>query len=277
MSDEDETEDSNRLQVFLTVERVTDGYIETNLKGEKTHYVRRSEPGSITLENLCVFNSINVTTGAATRYMTGITKDKFRAIGAEKAYKIFNVTLTSDLLPRTAKIVKTFSPTGHPFSSNLSIGVSEAALDKIALELDRARTARKLDVVLAKPAFYAERADAAWAWETLILPYWKDQETSREETFDHMAVAWQLEIGTITVAPLHSSFIGSDFGQPEGRSIYGAVGVQIPGDVKIQYSENHAHPLVESCEKLIATLKSVVTPLYIIAGALVIIVYKSWR
>jgi hypothetical protein len=277
MSNDDETTDRTRLDVFLKVERVADGYVETGLSGENTTYVRLAELGRLSVENLRVYSAVDPATGAITRHLQGHTREEMRAIGAEKPYKIFYVTLSSDLAPGTATIVKKYSLTGHSIHSKLSIGVSDAALNSIIADLGGAPTERQLWVALAKPLFYG-RGPGTWS-TPLLLPYWQDQKVSREVSFNQefLVVEWPLSLGTITIGST-LAFRG-DFAQPKSVSIHGPVSVQIPSDsgAKIQESEEQTHPLIESCERLINTLKGMTTSLYIIAAILVFILVKIWR
>lgn len=275
-------DEENRLQVFLKVEPTEDGYIETSLKGERTQYYRHRNPDAIELKNLKAFRTIDPQSGSAKYYVTAMTEGNFRAVGAEKAYPIWDVTLSSDC-PRSKTIFRSrYSSKGHPYRTTLEIGLSDDALKEIVQEIRTAPTTRVLNVQLQVPSLIGDSPntshDGFGAEKTYLLPYWADQHISRDgEGYQEMVVVeWSFDVSSITVCPeLRSSMFGperSDVVSTEATvSIRGPVGVYHYSQAE---NDSGTNPLEEQFAKLMRAIEGLRTPLYVIGFGVVLLALK---
>jgi hypothetical protein len=268
---DDEEVDKNRLQVFLNVERTNDGYIETELGGKRTQYIKHSYPEVVRLENLKTFRSVDPGSGASKYYVTARTEDEFRAIGTERAYRIYLVSLSSDVPVTKAVIQSTYSTGGHPYHTTLHIGLSESALERIVEETRAAPSARNLEVQLKQPSFFGRFREAVGG-DTCLFSWWTERPQSKSiaGAIDQIEVTWTLDIASVTVCPASGSSVLS--GERDDRAAI--VHAVIDRPIGIYYHSDEEDELERQYQKLLTAIEGLRAPLYIIGIAVALVVLK---
>jgi hypothetical protein len=269
-------EDKTRRTVFLKVERGENCYIETDLRGQQTRYYRHPGTEAIGLEDLKVSRSISPTSGAAKYYLTAVTEAKFRAIGAERAYQIFHVSLSAEFPQGKAVLKERFAPDGHALHATLQIGLSETALEEIVKETRAAPSPRKLDVHLKGNSFFSTHpewgsAGSGMLEKTYLLSYWADEPQSKSGVGhnEHIEVTWIFDTTSVTVRP-----------ELDERVPYteAMVTARIDRPVGVYYQpprEGDAlNPLNEPFVKIIKAIEALRTALYIIGAAVALVAWK---
>ena len=133
MTDDDELR--TRQGKFLDVAETAVGYRETSLKGEITEYIKATCPIEVSIENLTIHVTSDVASGTVRPLLMGNTAEKFRAIGTEGNYQIFQVAISSSIPPGTAVIRSVDSKDGHALRSEMSVGLQDETINKLVERL----------------------------------------------------------------------------------------------------------------------------------------------
>lgn len=257
MTDEDEDRKNNEPDIFLSVEKTADGYIEKDRNGGKHKYVRLSGSRRLTIESLSVRWIIEALSGAKRCVIYGSGREKIRTIGATGEFPIFFVEIVSGDRPGKATLAQSYL---LGVRDELSIVISETAISALAEELGKAKTKRTISAQVREGIFFGSSAEAEG--DVLLLPWLEEQRKTTTFYGDEIAVEFDLEIIDLTVGP-EASF----FGESEAR-----VQADISGHVGVYYSRQE-HPLKDTFEKMHAEISSMRSELKTALTVMAILVF----
>lgn len=262
MTDENEDRNSNEPDIFLSVEKTADGYVEKDRNGGKHKYVKLIGSRSLTIESLSVRWIIEPLSGAKRCVIYGSGREKIRTIGATGEFPIFFVEIVSGDRPGKATLVQSYL---LGVRDELSIVISETAISALAEELGKAKTKRTISVQVKEGVFFGSSAEAEGG--VLLLPWLEEQrKTTTSTDLDEIQVEFDLEVIDLTV--------GAIPGESEAR-----VQADISGQVGFYYARQ-GHPLQAIFEKMHAEISSMRSELRIALTGMAVLIFllliRSW-
>lgn len=228
-TDDDDSDDlSKRLGKFLDVEKIGTRYKEVNVKGEETIHTPDNGDLDLEIEELCFHTTIDASSGAIRPLITGKTRERFRAIGTEGEYRIYDVKIGSDVNLGAVVIRDTYFKGGHAIKSSMMIGLSDDAIRT----LSNAPVGRLRITGIKGLTIYGRDEYPGQIPGAMVLPYWREHVV---ESSDHseVAVEWRCTFTTATYSP--NSSVSE---------------VQLTRDVGIFFRSGGDHPLISTIEGL---------------------------
>lgn len=254
MTDEDEDRKSNELDVFLSVEKVADGYLERDRDGRMHKYVGLIGSRHLTIESLTVRWIIEPVSGAKRCVIYGNSSQKIRAIGVTGERAFHFVEIVAGDRPGKATFFQSYL---LGVRDELSIVISESAISVLAEELGKAKAKCAISVQVKEGAFFGSSAGAD---DVLLLPWLEEQRKITNSTdLDEIQVEFDLEVINLTV--------GSIPGESEAR-----MQADISGQVGFYYSRQE-HPLQAIFEKMHAEIYSIRSELRMALAGMVVLVF----
>ena len=266
----EDVENKNELGTFLKVEKSANGYVEWNRKGKPNYHVRLVGARDIDLETLNVQRIFDPQSGACRLSITGVTKQKVRAIGVTGDYPIFCVTISAGQNPGRAIVRETYSLGGHSLRGTLLVQTTEGVVGALAESLQQAKTSRVISMKVNEGMFWGATPDANG--DILLLPWLEEQR--KEKSSDEVTVEFQLSVAELTVEPEFGGFLWGESERAESS------GTSIAGPVAIYHSTKE-HPLQASLGEIrleLSSLRSTLTTLlWVVAIVIIIIVIRLFK
>jgi len=177
---------------FLPVERDGANYKETSLKGAISIYEPITSHVAISIENLGFHKKWDASDGQIHHVITGKTVEKFRAIGTEGDYNIYDVRIDATIPDGTAIIVQTYMEKGHRLIDKFQLGLSETS---IAALMGKEFQSGRIVVSNIQGGFYNANAS-----NTILLPYWKEHVVT-PMTESEIRAVWGFNFTSLTLSP----------------------------------------------------------------------------
>ena len=217
-ADGDGDELRHRRGTFLEVVESGGGYLETSVKGEVIKFVAANYPIEVTIEDLTLHTTSDVSSGVVRPMLTGRTFEKFRAIGAEGSNAIIDVVDSSNAPSGTAVNKKTYANDGHALRSEMSLGLPDETINEFV---------EKLPGKLRIGGIKLDHFDAVGSHNPgFQLDHWRRHSVPDCGSED-VTCEWLFTFSTATVSPkAYSRFFGnSDYDDKNERHLSGHIGV----------------------------------------------------
>src|SRR5271166_3144921 len=238
--EEDDDELRTRRARFLDVQTVGTRYQETSIKGEITTYDPYPTSLELAIENLIFHTKIDAASGAVRPLVRGETRERFRAIGTEGEYQIFNVTISSEIDPSAAIIKKVYATDGHNLESSMVIGLTDDAIRAL-----REATAGTLHLAAINglPIYGRDYFPRLLSHGAVVLSHWREHIVEGGEDSEKVVVEWRFTFATATLSPKgYSRFLS--FHHHAGEE------VRLASEVGIFFRPGSDHPLRPTFEEL---------------------------
>jgi hypothetical protein len=270
MAEDDDEDDESRTRrgVFLKVEPVADGYDEISVKGDRRRFIRQSTPQSLTIQNISVYNEVNLSTGPLRPTIRGITVEKIRAIGTEGEYRTFNVGIVgSDEPVASAKFIATYGLDGHQIETTLEIFLPASAVLTVATELGPFKSLPRYVVIgFEAGGFFAREQN-----DVLLLPPLSEQRPVKSrypgnQQFECVLVEWRLAVEGVSIHPGRPSILSNT--EAMLVEVRGPLNIPYPNELRTQFES-----IIHHVAKLQQSLSQLQYALYVIAAVLVVLAF----